>query len=109
MSAQNVEFLVSNPRWQQAKAGGGAAQPVFARVTALGAKFLRALWLHIARWHQRRLAFRQLSALDDAALKDIGLHRSGIEAAVIKVTPSGVPQKTRAFPQKPHLCLHRTG
>ena len=110
MSAQNVEFLASNRRWQQARAGGGgAAQPVFARATALGATLLRALWRQIARWHQRRVALTQLGALDDAALKDIGLHRSGIEAAVIKVTPSRVPEKRRAFPQKPHLCPHRTG
>ena len=109
MPAHIVEFLVSNRRGQETRAGRGTAQTMIARAKAPGAKFLRALWRQITLWHQRRVALAQLSALDDAALKDIGLHRSGIEAAVVKVTPSGVPEKRRAFPQKPHLCLHRTG
>lgn len=39
----------------------------------------RGLWLKFARWQ----AGRQLHALNDRSLKDIGLHRSAIEHAVI--------------------------
>lgn len=41
-----------------------------------------ALWRAGARRRQRRQAIRELGALDDRALRDLGLGRSEIEAAV---------------------------
>ncbi len=32
------------------------------------------------RWHKRRIAIRQLMALDDHILKDIGIHRGDIHS-----------------------------
>jgi uncharacterized protein YjiS (DUF1127 family) len=84
-------------------------QLVTVRAKMLRTEFLRELWRQITSWHQRRTALAQLAALDDTALKDIGLHRSGIEAAVVKAATRPAPQKKRAFPEKPHLCLQRTG
>ena len=72
-------------------------------------RFLRGLWRQIRSWRERRAALAQLRALDDAALKDIGLHRSGIEAAVLGPRPGTAPRQPRHFPQKPHLWLQRTG
>ncbi|MEI2297013.1 DUF1127 domain-containing protein [Ensifer sp. MJa1] len=43
---------------------------------------LRALGASIARHFRRRAAIRQLHEQDDEVLSDIGLTRSGIEAAV---------------------------
>ncbi len=34
----------------------------------------------VARWHQRRIATRQLMALDDRTLKDIGFFRADIHS-----------------------------
>ena len=44
----------------------------------------------LRRWHNRRaqyLAIKQLHALDDRMLQDIGLHRSQIEPAVFTGNP----------------------
>ncbi len=34
----------------------------------------------VARWHKRRIAIRQLMALDDHILKDIGIRRDDIRS-----------------------------
>jgi uncharacterized protein YjiS (DUF1127 family) len=39
-------------------------------------------WRAVALWHKRRRAVRELRALDDRSLRDIGLGRSEIESAV---------------------------
>ncbi len=36
----------------------------------------------LQRWHRRRVGYRELMALDDRLLHDIGLHRAQIPAAV---------------------------
>lgn len=82
---------------------------VVERAKALRAEFLRGLFTSVLSWRRRRSAIAQLNALDDVTLKDIGLHRSGIEAAVVNSLPVQKPVKWRAFPEKPHLCLQRTG
>ena len=79
------------------------------RGKALRTEFLREFWRQLVAWSRRRAAVAQLRALDDAALKDIGLHRSGIEAAILNAQPKTEPPQRRHFPQKPHLCLQRTG
>jgi uncharacterized protein YjiS (DUF1127 family) len=54
------------------------------------ARSLRAGWDAIPRYLVRRAAIARLRALDDRVLRDIGLTRSQIEAAVDGlVTPSG--------------------
>ena len=46
--------------------------------TAINA--VRAAAASVARWHQRRIAIRQLIALDDRTLKDIGFFRGDIHS-----------------------------
>lgn len=57
------------------------------RAKALRAELLRKLLAQLFIWRRRRAAIAELSALDDQTLKDIGLHRSGIEAAVRRDLP----------------------
>ena len=109
MPKQNVEFPDFNRGRLSPADYSGMQHLVVARAKALRAEFLRELGRQIICWYQRRVALAQLSALDDAALKDIGLHRSGIEAAVVNALTRPTPQKRQAFAEKPHLCLQRTG
>jgi uncharacterized protein YjiS (DUF1127 family) len=84
-------------------------EQVVQRAKSLRAEYLRGVWRKILSWRRHRTAIAQLNALDDAALKDIGLHRSGIEAAVVNGSTMVACPPRRAFPEKPHLCLQRTG
>lgn len=50
-----------------------------------GGKLARALtraWASLRAWHNRRVAVRELSAMPDALLRDIGIERYQIRAAV---------------------------
>jgi len=47
-----------------------------------GAAAVAATWRAIAKWRARRRAIRELGAFDDRTLRDMGLNRAGIEAAV---------------------------
>jgi uncharacterized protein YjiS (DUF1127 family) len=109
MPNHDLEFLISNYRRLGPSGYRLLRRAVTARAKALRSEYLRDLWRQLVAWYQARAAVAQLRGLDDAALKDIGLHRSGIEAAVIKESARAAPQKRRPFPEKPHLCLQRTG
>jgi uncharacterized protein YjiS (DUF1127 family) len=117
-------WIVNWKFWCWIIGGGGPTshdllkRQVVERGKALRAEYLRGFWRRIVSWYQARAAVAQLQSLDDAALKDIGLHRSGIETAVVnglaeaeprKRQASVEPQKRRIFPEKPHLWLQRTG
>ncbi len=54
---------------------------VFAAARGLAAR-LAGLWLGFRAGQQRRMAIGQLASLDDRMLRDIGLERSQIPAAV---------------------------
>jgi uncharacterized protein YjiS (DUF1127 family) len=56
----------------------------------IGAALLAA-WRDAANWLERKRAIRQLHALDDRALRDIGLDRSEIDAAVEGRNPASSP------------------
>ncbi len=102
-----VPILQFRPR---TRAGQGfPAQTIRQQVNILRAAYFRDLWRQLVAWYQAREAVAQLRSLDDAALKDIGLHRSGIEAAVSKVPAKPVPLQAQAFHDKPHLILQRAG
>ena len=109
MPDHDLEFLILNYRRLIPAAYSLLQRMAIERAKVLRAEFLWDLWRQIRSWRQRRAGLAQLRALDDAALKDIGLHRSGIEAAVRGPRSGTARPQRRHFPQKPHLWLQRTG
>ena len=72
-----------------------------------------------ARWHKRRIAIRQLMALDDRTLQDIGVCRgdihsvvderlkdSGSEARPISTPPSMAMMPSAADDNAPYILSH---
>ena len=109
-----LEFFIDHYRSLNPADHGRLRRLTIERAKALRSEYLRDLWLRMVTWYHARTAVAQLRGLDDAALKDIGLHRSGIEAAVrrgeTKVLPGNVKTEGRKLPaEKPHFCLQRTG
>jgi uncharacterized protein YjiS (DUF1127 family) len=63
------------------------------RITSLAVRARLAArhgWRAYRAARRRRIALRQLQALDDRSLKDIGVRRSGIYAAVYRHDPGAV-------------------
>jgi uncharacterized protein YjiS (DUF1127 family) len=105
----DLEYLRLNYRRLTPEGHSRLCQLVMERAKDMRAAYLRGLWRQLVAWYQARVAVAQERALDDAALKDIGLHRSGIEAAVVNGMAKTEPPPTRPFPEKPQLWLQRTG
>ena len=66
-------------------------QPQEARTPSSSYRLLATFerwWVAYLTWQLERAAIAHLSKLSDRELKDIGLHRSGIPAAVRGVAPS---------------------
>ena len=104
-----LEYLVLNYRRLSPAGHCMLRRRAAARAKALRRDWLYGLWRQFVAWQEQRSAIAQLRTLDDAALKDIGLHRSGIEAAVADGRAPRQCEQRRAFPPKPYLLLQRTG
>ena len=109
MPRHETEVPILQFRPRTAAGLGFTAQTIGMRVKILRAAYFRGLWRQILAWYQAREAMAQLRSLDDAALKDIGLHRSGIEAAVARQPADVVSLQAKAFHPKPTLILQRAG
>jgi uncharacterized protein YjiS (DUF1127 family) len=108
MPKHDLEYLILNYRRLTPAGHTLLHERAVERAKSLRGELLRSLWQKILSRRRRKAAIAQLRALDDTALKDIGLHRSGIEAAVVNGRPVAETRQPRVFPQKPHLCLQRT-
>src|SRR4051794_40420828 len=100
-----LEFFIHNYRGLTPADHSRLRRLTIERAKALRADYLRDLWLRMVTWYRARTAVAQLRGLDDAALKDIGLHRSGIEAAVRRgMVKTESPQRL-PLAEKPQFCL----
>jgi len=76
--ARVVRDLVRGLFRSMAESGRDLARSVTFQALTMAGRWIRGY----ANWLKRRQAVRALAALDDCALKDIGIHRSEIEAVV---------------------------
>jgi uncharacterized protein YjiS (DUF1127 family) len=66
-------------------------------------------WRCYTTWRARRRAVQELRSLDDHVLKDLGLHRSGIEAAVYGLDSSRVAEGSVAAASRHTPQVRRPG
>jgi uncharacterized protein YjiS (DUF1127 family) len=80
--ADQARRIVAQAHVARARALYAALNAALARPVRRAAAAVAAAWRVLEAWYERRQAIRELSALDDRSLRDIGLNRSQIEAAV---------------------------
>ncbi len=109
-----VDTMLRNYRHLTPEEQSEFQRRVIGRAKTKRAETVRGLFRALAEWCRRRAAVARLQRLDDRMLKDIGLHRSEIDAAVngghvpyrpqvrgsASVPACGSPQRS-ADPQKP--------
>jgi uncharacterized protein YjiS (DUF1127 family) len=59
-------------------------------------------WRACARWRERRAALRELNALDDRTLRDIGISRSEIDWVVRSTEAARLRTATKAVSRRQH-------
>ena len=70
---------------------------MFTTMAVAAARRLDSIWLRLLAWQMRRVSRDVLHALDDRSLHDIGMHRSGIEAAVRNIDADLARRKRAAI------------
>jgi uncharacterized protein YjiS (DUF1127 family) len=85
--------------WQAVLSGAAAALGELAAIVLATA---RAGWGAYARWRERRAAVRELHALDDRSLRDIGVSRSEIEWVVWSQQAARVRAAVKAARPRQH-------
>jgi uncharacterized protein YjiS (DUF1127 family) len=78
-------------RWLRAVAGGG--RDVVRLLAERAVTTARRCWAAYLVRRERRAAIRELGALDDRSLKDLGLHRSEIESVIYNSPTRSVERK----------------
>ncbi len=108
-------FPPSHPKAPRNRTIPGLARRVVADIAggvslpALGSRVLR-LGQALSIWRRRRAAVRELSALSDHTLKDIGLHRSEIRSVVHELTRAAAPaQRPTPVSRRPARRLPLAG
>ena len=101
-----MRFRIAEPRTEHSAPQFGMGE------RAMKIDLLRRLFLTYWRWRQRRETLRQLQALDDRMLKDIGLNRTELMSVVEECLPgSTVPYclRRRAFIRPPAVIAPAHG
>ena len=71
-------------------------------------QLVRKLFAALRRWHRRRTAIRELRALPDWQLRDIGVSRRGISAFVDKSLTSITKRPAHATAWRPRPVTRQT-
>ncbi len=115
VAAEQRLFPPREPKVRRSRAGPALARRVLADIG--GGVSLQALEGRVARlgqalsvWHRRRAAIRELSALSNHTLKDIGLHRGEIRSVVHEMSRAAAPaQRQTPVSRRPARRLPLAG